>query len=256
MKTIAMMNRKGGTAKTTTAYNLAAYLRAAGMRVLLVDLDSQRNLTYIAGALDADITADNVLAITEPTATAKDAIKSAGQDIISASTALSIADRVLQGVGTEYRLKEALEPIQSMYDYCIVDTPPQLGSVVANALTAADEVIITATPDALSVQGIGQLRNMIESVQKYSNKALSINGILVTRYQRSNLSKTIRGDIEQIATIMHTKVYQSHIRECTAIREAQTCHEDIFTYAPRSNGAKDYASFGKEFLQDEEKQKN
>lgn len=252
MKTIAMMNRKGGTGKTTSTYNLAAYLRAAGKRVLLIDLDSQRNLTYIAGALDADITADNVLGISE-TITALEAIDSAGQDIISASPALSIADRVLQGVGTEYRLKESLEPIQGIYDYCIVDTPPQLGSIVANALTAADEVIITATPDALSVQGIAQLKTMIESVQKYSNKALSINGILVTRYQRSNLSKAIREDIEQIATLMHTKVYQSYIRECTAIREAQTSHEDIFTYAPRSNGAKDYASFGKEFLQDEKK---
>lgn len=252
MKTIAMMNRKGGTAKTTTAYNLAAYLRAAGMRVLLVDLDSQRNLTYIENATDADITADNVLGILE-TATAQEAIDSAGQDIITASPALSMADRVLQGVGTEYRLKEALEPLQGMYDYCIVDTPPQLGSIVANALTAADEVIITATPDALSVQGIGQLKEMIESVKRYSNKSLLINGILVTRYQRSNLSKAIKEDLEQIATMLNTKLYQSYIRECTAIREAQLSHEDIFTYAPRSNGAKDYAKFGKEFLEDEQK---
>lgn len=253
MKTIAIMNRKGGTGKTTTAYNLAAYLQAAGKKVLLIDLDSQRNLTYITGMTEHELTAANALGIDQPQATVHQATGSAdgGIDVLAAAQSLALADRVLQGVGSEYKLREALEPVKSTYDYCVLDTPPQLGSITANALTAADGIIVTCTPDILSVQGMGQLKTMVDSVKKYSNKQLRISGILITRYQRSNLSKTIREQMNEIAEVMQAKLYNTVIRECTAIREAQLNQQDIYKYAPRSNAAKDYAAFCKEFLEEE-----
>lgn len=244
---IAIVNRRGGVGKTATAHAVGAGLAHRGYKILFVDLDSQCNLTYDLGATPAPLTSLEVLS---GTATAAEAIQhAAGGDIIPASPSLAVADTTIEGTGKEYRLKEALEPLAGKYDYIIIDTPPALGVLTVNALTASDSAIIPAQAEVHSLQGIGLLYEAIRAVQKYTNPALTIKGILLTRYNgRAILSRDMRENLEAAAADLGTKVYATPIRECTAIKEAQATQSDIYSYAPRSNAAADYTALIEELL--------
>ena len=246
MKTIAIVNRKGGVGKTATAQALGAGLMKKGYHVLFVDLDSQTNLSY---ALDASGD-PSALEVLTGEATATDAIRHTEQgDIIPGSDTLAGADAIIKDTGKEYRLKEALEGLE--YDYAIIDTPAQLGTLTINALTAAGGVIIPVQADIYSLQGIGQLNQAITAVKKYCNRDLVIMGILITRYNaRAVISRDMQSNLEEVAGQLHTKLYKTPVRECISIKEAQARQQDIFTYAPRSNAAQDYTAFINEFLQE------
>ena len=124
----------------------------------------------------------------------------------------------------------------------ITDTPPSLGILSVNALTAADTVIIPAQADIYSLQGITQISSTISTVRRYCNSRLSIDGIVLTRYNsRTNISRDLAEALTQTAEKLHTRVYNARIRECTAIKEAQALRKDIFVYAPKSNAAEDYS---------------
>ena len=158
-KTLAIINQKGGVGKSTTAEALAAGLFLKGYSVLSIGLDAQSNMTYTAGAKTDGATALGVLTGEIP---AKDAIQhTESGDIIPASKALAGADAFIAEAGKEYRLREALEPIRGEYDFIIVDTPPALGILTINALTACDSVIIPAQADIYSLQGGEQLAGTI-----------------------------------------------------------------------------------------------
>lgn len=245
MQVIAIVNRRGGVGKTVTAHALGAGLKQKGKKVLFIDLDSQTNLTFDTGAEEAEITAMEMLTGQVP---AEEAITSTDQgDIIPAGADLATADIVIKDTGREYRLKEAIEGLK--YDYIIIDTPPALGILTTNALTAADRVIIPAQAEIHSLQGIGLLKDTLDAVRKYTNPKLKIDGILLTRYNsRAIISQDMRTDLEEMAKQMQTKLYSTPIRECTAIKEAQALQQDIFTYAPKSNAAKDYTEFITQFL--------
>jgi len=238
---IAIVNRRGGVGKTATAHAIGAGLARRGHRVLFIDLDSQCNLTYDIGATTAPLSSMEVLS---GTATAQEAIQHAtGGDIIPASPTLAVADITLEGTGKEYRLREALEPIQNDYDYIVIDTPPALGVLAVNALTACNSAIIPAQAEVHSIQGIGLLYDSIRAVQKYTNPALTVKGILITRYNgRAIISKDMRQNLEAVAKELGTKVFSTPIRECTALKEAQACQTDIYSYAPRSNATADYTA--------------
>lgn len=246
---ITLSNQKGGSGKTTTAHALGAGLRARGHKVLFVDLDSQGNLTYALGIDNKALTSLEVLT---GTATAEEAIQeTATGDVIPASPALSGANEIITETGKEYRLKEALEPIRSRYDYIILDTSPALSVLTVNALTASDKLVIPSEADTFSLQGIVGISSTIAAVKKYFNKELRTDGILLTRFKpRTNLSKEIAGFADQIANMMQTKVYQNTIRENISIRMAQANRTDIFSYDPKSNGAADYNAFIDEFLKE------
>lgn len=218
-----------------------------GFRVLYVDLDAQGNLSHSMKANNKAITSLEVLT---GTATAADAIVSTPQgDLIPASPALASADTILTETGKEYRLKEALSTISDRYDYCLLDTPPALGTLTVNALTACNSVLITTQADIYSLQGIGQLARTIQTVQKYCNNALDILGMVITRYNaRAVLTKNMTEMIEDTAKQLHTSVYTTKIRECVAIKEAQAMQQDIFTYSSSSNAAKDYENLLNEIL--------
>lgn len=247
MEVIAIINRKGGVGKTATAQNLGAGLLQKNYKVLFVDLDSQGNLSY---GLGSDQNAPGSMEVLEQKITLRDAIQhTEAGDIVSGSDALAGADTTIRDTGKEYRLKEALESVAGLYDYCIIDTPAALGTLTVNALTAADNIIIPVQADIYSLQGIGQLKQVIDTVKKYCNKALYIRGILITRYNaRSILSQDMQSNLEETAEELGTILYKTPIRECISIKEAQACREDIFTYAPKSNAAKDYGAFIQEFL--------
>lgn len=244
MEIIAIVNRKGGVGKTATAQALGAGLLKKKKKVLFVDLDSQTNLTYGLGVQDPDPTAYEVL--TGETKAADAIIQTPQGDILPASEDLAGADTIIKETGKEYRLKEALEGLK--YDYIIIDTPAQLGTLTVNALTAAHGVIIPVQADIYSLQGIGQINDTINTVKKYCNPGLTIRGILITRYNgRAVISRDMQSNLAEMAEQMQTKLFSVPVRECISIKEAQTMQQDIFTYAPRSNAAKDYEAFIKEF---------
>lgn len=248
MKIIAVLNQKGGVGKTATAAAIIGALTVKGDKVLAIDLDAQANLTYVMGATGKTPTAGEML---KRQATAKEAIEHTeqGADIIPAGNALITANNDLTMTGREYRLKEALKPVKDQYDYIIIDTPPALSVLTVNALTAADCVIIPAQADIFSLQGIAGLSETLETVKEYTNPALTIGGILLTRYSnRAALSRDMADLLEETAKALKTRVFKSRIRECISIKEAAATQQNLFTYAPRSNAVKDYGAFMDELL--------
>ena len=244
---IAVSNQKGGVGKSTTANALGAYLFHKGFKVLYVDMDAQGNLSYSMGASNKAISSLEVLT---GTATAKEAIVQTAQgDLIPASPALSNADALLKDTGREYKLREALGPILGDYDYIILDTPPAIGTLTINALTACNSVIVPAQADIYSLQGIGQLVQTVQTVKRYCNRDIAIKGLLITRYNaRALLTKDMTELLEDTANHLQTKLYTTKIRECIALKEAQASQQDIFTYSPKSNATEDYTAFVEEVL--------
>ena len=250
MVTVAVTIQKGGDGKTTTAHALGAGLRNKGKRVLFVDLDPQGNLSR---TLEADTSGETpeALALLTGEATAAEAVqRTGGGEIIAASPALVGAERekTLSGVGREYRLRKALEPLSGSYDFCIIDTPPALGILTINALTAADQVVIPAQADDYSLDAVERLSETIEAVRSYCNPSLQVGGILLTRYNgRNNVTRYLEELIAEAAERLGARVYVTRIRECAYLKEAKTMRQDIYSYSPRSNAAKDYKAFVDEF---------
>lgn len=247
MTTITIINKKGGVAKTTTALALSAKLRENGYRVLNIDLDSQCNMTM---AMGGSIESKHILGVLMQQIDIKDTIQHTALGYLSpASLSLSGADGVLTETGKEYRLREAMEEIADEYDYTIIDTPPSLGVLSINAMTASDWLVIPAQADMFSRDGLLQLHRAIINDRKYCNHNLKVAGILLTRYNNRNvLSKNLKVVFQDIAEQMETHVFKATIRENVAIKEAQVMHRSIYDYAPNSNGAADYSAFVEELL--------
>ena len=252
MRIITVVNRRGGVGKTATAHAIGAGLAQQGYKVLFIDLDSQTNLTYDLAADHSRKHPYSAMDLLTGAATADKAIQNKAKwDLIPASAALATADAVITATGKEYRLKEALQPISGLYDFCIVDTPPALNILTVNALTAATGAIIPAQAEIHSLQGIGLLAETIEQVKRYCNKDLRIYGIVLTRYNgRAILSQDMKANLEAAADQLGTKLYSTPIRECISLKEAQAMQQDIFTYAPKSNAAKDYTALVNEIIED------
>lgn len=244
---IAVINQKGGVGKSTTAENIGAGLTLKGYKTLFIDFDPQGNLTYALHGEQSGVTALDVLM---SKASAEEAIQKTNRgDIIPAGTDLTGADTIITTVGKEYRLKEALDPLQDKYDYIIIDTPPALGILTINALTACTGAIIPAQADIYSIQGISQLYKTIETVKQYCNPSLQVMGIVLTRYSnRAILSREAREMLEDTASALDTKLYSTPIRENIAVKEAQIKRMDIFSYAPSSNAGIDYAALVEEII--------
>lgn len=244
---ITLANRRGGVGKTATAHALGAGLSKRGYKVLFIDLDSQCNLTYDLAITTVERSSLDVLL--EECSASEAIVSTPLGDLLPASPSLASADKKIDDTGKEYRLKEALQPIKRKYDYIIIDTPPALGILTVNALTASDKVVLTAQGEIHSLQGIDQLYGTIEAVRHFTNKKLKIEGILLTRYKsRSIVSRDMRENLEAIAGELKTKVFSTPIRECSAVIEAQATQTDIYTYAPRCNASKDYSLFVEDIL--------
>lgn len=241
MKTITIIAQKGGNAKTTTCHALGTGLKILrDKKVLFIDLDPQQNLTFL---LQAEGKGFSVLDVLKQDVSIDEAIIHTPQgDIVRACQGLSGIDTALnENVGSEYKLREAIEELKTHYDYCFIDTPPQLGTLNLNALTACNEALIPCQADAFSIQGLKQLKRTIESIRKYSNQQMRVGGVIVSRYNsRTTFSKEAIKLLEETAKELETKVFKSYIRECIAIKEAQGNKDSIFTYLPDSNGRKDF----------------
>ena len=252
-KVFAIANQKGGVSKTTTVQCLGAGLAHAGYKVLLIDLDPQSNLTSICHAV-SDAQDKNTVTMLEIIAMDNN-LKEGIQHlhlyafIPSSMYLASIDSRLRDQMARPYRLQNALKDLTSEYDYILIDTPPALGTLTNNALVAADSVIIPAQADILSLQGVSQLYETIESVREHANPTLTVSGIVLTRFQgRANLTKEIVTLFDAAAKQLRTKVFDSKIREAIAIKEAQAAHTDVFKHDSKSNASIDYAQLIKEIF--------
>lgn len=255
MITIAVVAQKGGVGKTTTAAALGAGLRRYhSARVLFVDMDSQRNLSQTINA-DTSGERPNTLDVLTGRASAAEAVQhTENGDIIAASLALAGAyeEKALTSKGKEYRLRDALRPLSGSYDYCVIDTPPALGIIMINALTAADKALLPVEADDFSKESIGDISGTLEAVKTYTNKGLQVDGILITRYSgRANVSRYYEGELEEAARSIGSRLYNVRIRQCSALRESQGLRGDVFTLSPRSNAAKDYRNLIQEIIGEE-----
>lgn len=248
----AIANQKGGVGKSTTAAALWAGAARFGVAALAVDLDPQCNLSYAARADTRGATVYELL--TGEVSAAEAVQRLDGGAMIAASPALAGADKWLDGVGAEYRLREGLEPLLNQYSLIVIDCPPALGILTVNALVACGRCIIPAGADVFSLQGVEQLAGTLGAVRRYCNPALTVDGILLTRYNpRAVLSREAAELAGCLAQSLGSRVYDSRIRDTVAVREAQIAQKSLFDYAPRSTAAADYINFIKEVLKNGEK---
>jgi chromosome partitioning protein len=248
-------NQKGGVGKTTTAVNLAAYLAAGGYRVLLVDADSQANAT---SSLGVDKTRDEAslydvllggVAAPETVVRIDRPVFGGCLDLLPSSVDLAGAEVELaarpQGE-REYRLKHALQPLQGLYDYILVDCPPSLGLLTLNALTAAAGVIIPLQCEYLALEGLMQLTNTISLVLKGLNKDLHIVGIAMTMYDsRTNLSAQV---VQEVKQHFPREVFATLVPRSVRLSEAPSYGLSILEYDPNSRGALAYAALAEELV--------
>ena len=249
---VCITNQKGGVGKTTTALAMASWLTKNGHKVLLIDMDPQGNATDTYKArIQGEATLYDLLFEDEP---ASECIQKTDYgEIIASDPLLKDASKHLDGVAGAYRLKEKLEPIASNYDYIVIDTPPTLGVMLTNALTASEKVIIPVTAERYGIQGMSQLQQTILDIKKYTNHDLVVDGLLVVRHNnRTKLAQTLHEALTAVATQMDTKVYKTTIRESTKAKEAQAARVSIFKYAPYCTTAIDYTIFINEFLKGDE----
>lgn len=242
MRTIAISSQKGGTGKTTTAAAIGAWCAGNGIKALAIDLDPQGSLTHI---LRGDGTALSSYELLKGAAAAQ-AIQHGGEgfpDLIPASLQLAGTDAEFSSrPGRDFLLKKALEPLQSQYGIAVIDTPPTLGTLLVNALAAATEVIIPVQVDTFALQSIYQLLETVQQVREYCNNGLQISGVLLTRFNgRAILTRDLKEDLEGKCAALGIPVFSASIREGIAVKEAQTMGESLFSYAPKSNPAQDYA---------------
>ena len=241
----AIANQKGGQGKSTTAQAIATGAAKIGRKTLAVDLDPQGNLTFSMGGNAADVGAYDL--ITGSRKPGQVIQKTRQGDLIASSLALAGADSTFTGEARVNALAKALKPIRSKYDVIVIDCPPSLNTLLLNALTAADKVIIPLTADMYSLQGLYQLAQTIKEAQQKYNKGLQIGGVLFVKHNtRTVLARDLSEVIKEKCAEMDIPVYSTTIREGVAIREAQTLRESIFEYAPKSNPAKDYTQLIKE----------
>ena len=246
---ISISNHKGGVGKTTSVINIGAGLSKLGKKVLLIDLDPQANLSQSLGLIDQEpniYTYLKGISINYRTPVKPiEVIKKL--DVIPSTLDLSGAEVELSSeAGREYILRELIEPLRGSYDYILIDSPPSLGLLTINALTASDEVLIPLQAQYLALRGLTKLLEIIEKIKKRLNKELKVGGVFITQYdQRKILNRDVAQTIE---AHFKDEVFKTRIRDNIALAEAPAQSLDIFRYQPKSYGAQDYLSLSRELV--------
>lgn len=245
-KVIAIANHKGGVGKTTSVASIGAILSEMGKSVLLVDLDAQANLTSSLLKGEQERTIYKALKGDEalPVVKVKEQLSIVPSSLELAGIELELSGRMSR----EFILKELIEPHLNSYDYILLDCPPSLGLITINALTAATDLYIALTAEALPTKGLKMLLDICSMVQKRLNKDIKLSGVIITRWEKSNLSLMVE---ETLRANYGEAVFTTKIRKNVSIAEAPLHSKDIIAYAPTSNGAKDYRALVEEILRRE-----
>jgi len=262
MRSIAVMNQKGGVGKTTTAVNLAAALARAGKRVCLVDLDPQAHATLHLG-LDPRPDHPSIYDVLTRDAPFSHAVREVEERLRVAGSTLDLAaaEMELAGVvGREVILRDALRAEPPAVDYLLIDCPPSLGLLTLNALASVREVLIPLQPHFLALHGLSKLMETLRLVATRLNDDLRLSAVVFCMYDaNTRLAAEVAGDVEAFLDQSRgtdvpwadARIMETRIRRNIRLAEAPSFGQSIFQYAPGSNGAEDYSGLAKELAAQE-----
>jgi chromosome partitioning protein len=245
-RVIAFANQKGGVAKTTTTLNLGVAFAEQGMRVLLVDLDPQGNLTMSQG-LNPDAIERSMFDVLVHRVPIQEVIHDTEVELAVSSIDLAGAELALSSmIGRERALEKALAPVKENYHYVLIDTPPSLGLLTINALVASDGVIVPVQCEYLSLRGLVQLENTLSMIRENLNPEVEIQGILPTMYDNRTLHS--REAVEILQENFGDLVFGTKIRKTIRYAEAPVKGSSILKYDPSGSAAEAYRELAKEVL--------
>lgn len=256
MRVLAILNQKGGIGKTTSVRNIGKILSDRGKKVLLIDMDQQGNLTSSFGIdkRELQLTIHDLMlnaANKDFSINIKDVILNIDNiDLVPSNIKLARADYKFGNIrGREYLLKEVLKDVEFDYDYCLIDCPPNLGIITDNALTASNKVLVPMKAEKFALEGISDLLDTVEDIQKFYNKDLEISGVFLNQLKlRTNLHEVLS---EEIKEYFGDKLLKTAIRDSIKIAEASALNKSITEYAPRSTGADDFHALVEELIERE-----
>ncbi|MGC9454011.1 MAG: ParA family protein [Phycisphaerae bacterium] len=259
MRTIAVINQKGGVGKTTTVANLGAAVADSGRGVCLIDLDPQAHLTLHFGLEPSD-DQPGMYEVLSGDAKLTEALRQVRESLSLAPSSIDLAGaevEMVNTVGREQVLRDALAEADLKYDFAFIDCPPSLGLLTLNALAAADEVVIPLQPHFLALQGLGKLLETVSLVQRRINPTLRVSGVILCMYETTTrLAGEVRDDLRDFlasarggdAPWSDAHVFETFIRRNVKLAECPSYGTTIFDYDVSSHGAKDYAALAAEFL--------
>ena len=248
MRRISIVNIKGGVGKTTSTINLGAILAKEGKKVLIVDIDPQSNSTMAFDVYNkedktiSDVLLDNDINV-------KDVIKNTefeNIDVLPSSIKLAFAEReILIDVtrSQQNRLKKALEVVEDLYDYCIIDCPPSMSTITINALVASDEVLVPIKIDKYALDGLEYLLESINRIKDEFNDKLKFSGCFITMDDSTTVNKEVKRLLKEL---LGDKVFNSNIRKNVSVVESTFEQKPLVHYRPKSNANKDYIELAKE----------
>ncbi len=250
MKIYAIANQKGGVGKTTSVINLAAMLGGHGLKTLIVDIDPQANATSSLGINKLNVELSTYDLLLEQVDLNQIMLRSEpyGVDILPSNPALAGAEvELVTAIGREYRLQNALQKLDSSYDYVLIDCPPSLGLLTINALAAAyDGILIPVQCEYLALEGLTQLLQTVDLVRRFLNAQLDIRGLIMTMYDsRTNLSRQV---VEEVRTHFKDTVFRTIIPRSVRLSEAPSHGLPVSVYAPNSSGSVAYRLLAAELL--------